>query len=79
MRTPFTRSGLTRYDDVPDIEAIFLAWTRTGQDPVWHDRCRQEVRDNMPLLGRALDRYCERVRTEHALEDFMKRVDKPNP
>ena len=76
FNTPFTRSGLTQYDSAPDIEAIFLAWMRPGQDPAWHDRCREEVRDRMPLLARALDRYCERVRMEHAQEDFMKRVDK---
>jgi hypothetical protein len=45
---PLTEEALKEFDDLPSGVAVTLAWTDgTNQ---------QEVRDTMPVLGRALDR-----------------------
>jgi hypothetical protein len=55
--TPTTPEGLRRYDDLPAVEAVLLAWTEPGIHPAWWHRDRQaELRKAMPLLARALDR-----------------------
>lgn len=59
MTTPTTPEGLAQYDHLPWPEAALLAWTEPGCHPEWHWRCRNRVREEMPLLARALDRAVE--------------------
>lgn len=59
-KTPITPDGLIKYDDLPVEEALWRAWNDPGSHSVqrltWHAYRRKDVRDNMPLLARALDR-----------------------
>lgn len=55
-RTPVTRSGLRAYDHLTPLEAVFLAWNKEGPHPFHHAQMKAEVRRNMPLLARSLDR-----------------------
>jgi hypothetical protein len=52
----FTAEGLTVYDNFPVLEAIWQAWTIPGYNPNWHELMRRNVRRDMPVLARALDR-----------------------
>ena len=54
--TPTTPEGLRRYDHLPALNAVVAAWTEPGQRPEWHEKMRERVRLEMPLLARALDR-----------------------
>jgi hypothetical protein len=54
--TPITPAGLRQYDHLPPLEAVLAAWTRPGPRPDWHEKMRERVRLEMPLLARALDR-----------------------
>ena len=56
MRTPVTPGGLRKYDHLPPAEAAVRAWTTPGTHPEWDYRCKQETREALPLLARALDR-----------------------
>jgi hypothetical protein len=50
---------LTRYDDMPSGVAVLMAWSEPGDFPRYHQRMQDEVRKNMPVLARALDRLVE--------------------
>jgi hypothetical protein len=56
MKTPTTDNGLRKYDHLPAIEAVGLAWNIPGANPSWHRQMQAKVREQMPLLARALDR-----------------------
>lgn len=48
-----------RWDDLPAAEAVARAWQDPGprrKHGTWHPTARDEVRQLMPLLARALDR-----------------------
>lgn len=55
-KTPVTAQGLKKYDHLPAAEAILAAWTTPGSHPDWNEACKDEVRNLMPLLARAMDR-----------------------
>jgi len=55
-QTPTTPDGLRQLDELPAVEAVLRAWTDAGSQPQWHEQCKDELRDAMPLLARALDR-----------------------
>lgn len=57
MSTPTPPEGLTRYDDLPPSEAVVLAWTELPEVG------RDNLRRDMPVLARALDRLVEHERT----------------
>ena len=59
MGTPVTKEGLEQYDDLQPGEAVLLAWSEPGNFPQWHRQMQNEVRKNMPVLARALDRMVE--------------------
>lgn len=59
MKTPTTPSGLTRYDDLAPGQAAVRAWIEPGPVPQYHRACQEQVREVMPLLGRALDRAAD--------------------
>jgi hypothetical protein len=54
--TPVTEEGLTQYDDLTPGEAVLMAWTEAGNNPRWHTLRQDDVRAEMPVLARALDR-----------------------
>lgn len=56
VKTPITEEGLAQYDDLPAGEAVLLAWTEAGNNPRWHMLRQDDVRAEMPVLARALDR-----------------------
>lgn len=58
-KTPVTEEGLRQFDDLSPGYAVMLAWTDPGANPRWHDKARDEVRSQMPLLARALDRMVD--------------------
>lgn len=55
-KTPVTEEGLKQFDELRVTAAIFAAWNFPGKHPKHHEKMKQEVRDAMPVLGRALDR-----------------------
>lgn len=55
-KTPTTETGLRKYDDLPAAEAVLKAWTEAGNHPAWDYERKQETRQSLPLLARALDR-----------------------
>ncbi len=57
--TLFTEEGLKQYDDYAPGEAVIMAWSEPGAFPRWHSKMQDEVRTNMPVLARALDRMVE--------------------
>jgi hypothetical protein len=59
--TPTTAQGLRQYDRFPAAEAAVLAWDNPGPRPAWHRAMKEEVRNAMPLLARALDRLVGEV------------------
>ena len=53
---------LTVWDHLPPAEAVARAWADPGpKRGTWHVHARRDVRDLMPLLGRALDRLLEEL------------------
>lgn len=48
--------ALNMYDDFAPGEAVILAWLAPGDFPRYHSKMQDEVRTNMPILARALDR-----------------------
>lgn len=54
--TPITDAALIQYDDLAAIEAVVQAWTAPGPHRGYHAAAAEDVRERMPLLGRALDR-----------------------
>lgn len=59
MDTPTTPEGLTAYDHLPPLDAVLMAWEVPGSNVEWHEKMRERVRLEMPLLARALDRAVE--------------------
>lgn len=59
MKTPTTPEGLVKFDNLPPKDAIFKAWLEPGINPEYHERMKDEVRKNMPLLARAIERLAE--------------------
>jgi hypothetical protein len=57
--TPITEEGLVQFDDLPPGLAVALAWSEPGENPAWHRQMQAEVRSQMPVLARALDRMVE--------------------
>lgn len=57
--TPVTQEGLEQFDDLPAGVAVVMAWSEAGENPVWHHKMQNEVRSQMPVLGRALDRMVD--------------------
>lgn len=55
-RTPITEAGLRKYDHLPPLEAALLAWSEPGSEERRHRLMQNKVRNQMPLLARALDR-----------------------
>lgn len=45
-----------QYDHLDPLEAVLQAWNDPGQDPEIAEAAREEVRQVMPLLARALER-----------------------
>lgn len=58
-QTPVTEEGLAQFDDLPAALAVALCWSEPGDNPRWHRKMQEEVRDRMPVLARALDRLIE--------------------
>ena len=56
MKTPITKDSLKKYDNLPAIEAIYLAWNVPGSNAFYHYQIKREIQQSMPLLTRALDR-----------------------
>lgn len=54
-----SKEGLVQFDDLPPGAAVLLAWSEAGDNPRWHRKMQEEVRAQMPILGRALDRMVE--------------------
>lgn len=50
---------LTIYDHLPPGIAVAYAWSETRNMPHFHEMMREEVRAQMPLLARSLDRLVE--------------------
>jgi hypothetical protein len=55
-KTPVTKEGLVQYDELPSGVAVLMAWTEAGNNPHWHEMMQDNVRAEMPVLARALDR-----------------------
>lgn len=47
---------IERLQALPAVEAVAKAWSEPGPVPGLHEQMRRNVRHDMPLLGRALDR-----------------------
>lgn len=56
VMTPMTEEGLTQFDELPPAVAVAMAWSEPGDFPRWHLKMQDEVRQQMPVLARALDR-----------------------
>lgn len=52
-------SDIIAFDDLPPGVAVIFAWTESGVNPEYHNAMKAEVRKQMPVLGRALDRLVE--------------------
>lgn len=57
--TPVTEEGLTQFDNLSPGEAVMMAWSEPGDNPHYHRMMQDDVRAQMPVLGRALDRMVE--------------------
>lgn len=53
---PVTPEGLAQFDNLPAEEAVLKAWTETGPYSDYHQHVQNQIRRQMPVLGRALDR-----------------------
>ena len=47
------------YDHLPALEAALQAWAEPGPVPGYHEAMKRNVREAMPLLGKALDRAAQ--------------------
>lgn len=88
METPTTPHGLEQFDHLPPGLAAEAAWNVAGPNPAWHEMAREQVRRDMPLLARALDRLTQErkdlwesnsfaFRAEPALIDAMLNLPRP--
>lgn len=59
VATPVTAEGLTQYDELPPGLAVTLAWSEPGINPHYHRMMQDDIRAQMPVLARALDRMVE--------------------
>ena len=44
------------YDHMPILEALWNAWNNPGRKPQYHERMKDNVRRDMPILAHVLDR-----------------------
>lgn len=49
-------SSIRSLDHLPSLTAARLAWSKPGSNPKHHEEMKRQVRRQMPLLARALDR-----------------------
>jgi hypothetical protein len=54
--TPVSETGVRKYDHLPADIAAYKAWNEAGPHPFWHNQMKARVREEMPVLARALDR-----------------------
>lgn len=59
MSKPPTREGLEIFDHLPADEAIVMAWNVPGAAPRYHRDMKILVREQMPVLARAIERLTE--------------------
>lgn len=57
--TPIAEEAITKYDALPPGLAVAHAWSEAGNNPHHHMLMQDDVRAQMPLLARALDRLVE--------------------
>lgn len=51
--------NLIEFDDLPSGVAVVLAWSDPDVEMEYHQFLKRQVRNSMPVLGRALDRMVE--------------------
>lgn len=56
---PVVKLDLIEFDDLPSGVAVMMAWSEAGAEPDYHEFMKRQVRETMPVLGRALDRMVE--------------------
>lgn len=65
-----------QFDHLPAVEAVARAWREV--DPrthgTWHKHARALVHDQLPLLGRALDRLLAELLEQHRLPNTDPRL-----
>lgn len=59
MSKPPTREGLGQFDHLPAADAIVLAWNMPGVAPRYHRDMQDQVKEQMPVLARAIERLTE--------------------
>jgi hypothetical protein len=57
------------YDDLKPEDAITAAWLDPGPNPGFHMRMKQNVRRDMPLLARAIERLAYEQRANRTQSD----------
>lgn len=56
MTASFAEIDIHKYDHLPPEEAIRKAWFDEGSNVLWHEYMQDQIRKQMPLLGRAIER-----------------------
>lgn len=56
---PVVEPDIIQFDDLPSGVAVMMAWSEPGIEPEYHEFIKSQVRNSMPVLGRALDRMVE--------------------
>lgn len=56
---PVVERDLIEFDDLPSGVAVMFAWTDSDVEREYHQSLKRQVRETMPVLGRALDRMVE--------------------
>lgn len=82
-RTPTTPDGLSQFDGEDAVAAVIKAWTEPGPHPEWHTMMQRQVKIQMPVLARALDRLADEASPSPSLisdepVDWSK-YEKPGP
>lgn len=54
-------SRVEMYDHFRALDAVVFAWTRPGPHPPTHQRLKDQVRTDWPILARALDRLTKEI------------------
>lgn len=69
---------LAVWDGLAAAEAVARAWADPGpKSGTWHVHARRDVRESMPLLGRALDRLLEEMADQLPATDPALWADEP--
>ena len=50
------RTGVYKYDSLPAMQAVIMAWSVPGLNPQAHAAANAAIRKANPILARALDR-----------------------